>query len=170
MIPNYTNKQPTRFYLMSDREFYKVGITSDVEKRLARIQYERNKRVDVIFSAKLRQVRFIETEIKYIFSPKCVGREWFNFDKDDIMQIRFICEKTALVENDSVIMESEQKFLYRNWQNLVLECKFYKTKCGMFDFYNYHAIAYVPNMEKSRYRTLPTTPLLPIIYPTEPSP
>jgi hypothetical protein len=93
-------------YLIECGEFYKLGFSDDVEKRLSTLQHSVPFKMQIVFMAKFEdryKASQLETFLHKKFKPYCVHREWFKFPKDKIEEVKHAmskeCEPNELLFN-----------------------------------------------------------------------
>lgn len=168
MTPEFYNdwmkNQPTHLYLVDDGENYKIGISKNPEKRIKQVESARGKRVRTVLIERLRQPRFVEYELKKIFSGLCTGGEWFNYDYKEIEYIRYVCDKTRYIDGDKTIKESEKRIAWLDAPEYILRGNAYKTEMGMVEFGMFSgSMIFTEHLRKEQYAHLPTSQLVAMI-------
>lgn len=78
--------EPSFLYCIKSGPYFKVGITSDLDKRMSTIQAHNPFRLTAVFCKKMlkRHVRFVEMEIHKALAPWHHHGEWFTAPLDEI--------------------------------------------------------------------------------------
>ena len=71
-------------YLVKSENKYKIGITSDIYRRLSEIQTNVPGEVSLVAMATNQNPEKVEDELKAVYMPKHAHGEWFNLNDEDI--------------------------------------------------------------------------------------
>ncbi len=103
---NIVEDKPVRFlYVIKqyDTEFYKIGITNDVNTRISQLQVGSPQKLKYILSAEADMEDFMGKEIRYLeqllhknYSSLKIRGEWFKLTKEHIAHIHFFLEDMEL--------------------------------------------------------------------------
>jgi len=74
----FNKNKPSSIYVMSDGEFIKIGVTSNMKSRLVRIQSGNPRKVKVIYSSQVKNAQKIEHKTHKHFHEKRLMGEWFD--------------------------------------------------------------------------------------------
>lgn len=75
-------------YFITDGEFIKIGIASDLDRRLSQLQTGNPRELRVLYIIEchdMSEARSLETYLHQRLRDRCVLNEWFTFDRDAIM-------------------------------------------------------------------------------------
>lgn len=75
-------------YFITDGEFIKIGIASDLDRRLSQLQTGNPRELRVLYIIEchdMSEARSLETYLHQRLRDCCVLNEWFTFDRDAIM-------------------------------------------------------------------------------------
>ena len=78
----------TKIYLISDGTFIKIGITSNIRKRIKNLQTGNPNKLKVIFTYYVDNAEQLEMELHKKFKRKRKAGEWFDLTDDDVMVAR----------------------------------------------------------------------------------
>lgn len=82
-----TKKVSDGIYIMKCNEFYKIGMSSDIKKRLNSIQSSNPYPVSLEFNKKTSNSLSIEKQLHEIYKHKNIRGEWFKLVDNDIKDI-----------------------------------------------------------------------------------
>lgn len=87
-VKNFENKYKefdgTFLYLIRCEQFYKIGITFNIDSRLNSLQCGNPYELELVWSAKIKDAIECEELLHGMFEKKRHMREWFKLDKEDI--------------------------------------------------------------------------------------
>jgi len=95
---------------IGDTTRYKIGFTSNIERRLKEITTSNPGSLNVLEKFKTKWNRKVETIIHKRYSNKNVKNEWFDLSDSDVKKFIYHCQK----------IESNLDFLYENNNNFFL--------------------------------------------------
>ena len=78
-------------YLIKCQDFYKIGITNDIEDRLAQLSTGNPFDLEIIVAFEFENASFIEKSLHQKFSEQKVKNEWFSLSEKDIQEIKDYC-------------------------------------------------------------------------------
>jgi hypothetical protein len=79
-------------YLIHDGELYKIGRTSQPEKRIPQIEYQNGRPCTVLVLIETADYRTLELELHEKFGDKRVRGEWFDLSPEDIAWITSLAD------------------------------------------------------------------------------
>lgn len=118
--------EPKYLYLFKSRDgYYKIGISSNVESRLASIRISNHDHVEIVFARKVKDALSLEQELhkKYVHRISRKDGEWFSLTSEEVIDI---CIEINLKEGEKPKVENHllektlQKFLVAQEQILML--------------------------------------------------
>jgi predicted GIY-YIG superfamily endonuclease len=86
-------------YLIKCNEFYKIGVATDVQTRLAALQTGNPFRIDVVISYEFPTANAVEAALHQKFKAKQKNLEWFNLTEKDIAEFRQVCALLGGIEH-----------------------------------------------------------------------
>lgn len=95
-------------YLLKCNEFYKIGIATDVQTRLASLQTGNPFRIDVVVSYEFPTANAVEAALHQKFKAKQKNLEWFGLTENDIAELRQVCVLLGGVEHAESITLTKQ--------------------------------------------------------------
>ena len=78
----------TKIYLISDGTFIKIGITSNIRKRIKNLQTGNPHKLKVLFTWYVENAEQLEIQLHKKFERKRKSGEWFDLTDDDVIIIR----------------------------------------------------------------------------------
>ena len=75
-------------YIVKCHQFYKIGITFDVDKRINFLQCGNPYPIEIIYLVRCPEVRLVEQSIHQCFIDKKIRGEWFILNDKDIEDIK----------------------------------------------------------------------------------
>lgn len=118
--------EPKYLYLFKSRDgYYKIGISSNVESRLASIRTSNHDHVDIVFARKVKEALSLEQELHKRYAHRISRKdgEWFSLTSEEVIDI---CIEINLAEGEKPKAENHllektlQKFLAGQEQILTL--------------------------------------------------
>jgi len=89
---------------------YKIGFTSNIERRIKEITTSNPGELVVVEKFKTKWNRKVETIIHKWYNKKNIKNEWFDLNENDVKKFMYQCEK----------IESNLDFLYEKNNNFFL--------------------------------------------------
>lgn len=87
-IAKQSNDIAGYIYLLKGDQYYKIGVTLDMDNRLGQISPQLPFPIKIIFSAKVLDRYGIEKFLHSYFDEKRTNGEWFRLDNEDVQFIR----------------------------------------------------------------------------------
>ena len=91
-METFIPKSKWLYVITYENEKYKIGVASDIKKRLAGFRTYYWKEPIVVFSVEINHPYGLEKELHEHFAEKRISGEWFLLTGDDIQIISGICE------------------------------------------------------------------------------
>ena len=80
-------------YLLKGGEYYKIGRTNDINRRVTEVGILLPFEVKLVCSIETDDMCYLETSLRKRFADKRVGGEWFKLDEDDVQSILELTRK-----------------------------------------------------------------------------
>ncbi len=80
-------------YIITDGEYCKIGIATDIEQRVKQLQTGNARKLEVLHYEKVRNAKKIESKLHKKMKHKRLSGEWFDIDDDGIDYIRDYIKK-----------------------------------------------------------------------------
>jgi len=95
-------------YIIRCNEFYKIGVASDVQTRLAQLQTGNPHRLEVVRYYEFVSPEPVEKSIHQKFSAKRGNGEWFLLSTNDLRDVDAICNLLGGVKHHESITASDE--------------------------------------------------------------
>jgi len=79
---------PDGIYIIKTNEFYKIGITNNIKRRIKEIEALNPFKIELILYKKLLYSKTVEAFLHAEFRDKNIKGEWFNLSELDLMFIK----------------------------------------------------------------------------------
>lgn len=125
-------------YLVKCQSFYKIGVASNIESRLASLQTGNPYPLEVVCHFEFENPAPVEQALHQRFEAQCERLEWFNLSASDIATLNEIClllggkrcgsvvnvtesdvsaaEVLGVANDDAPILERIEKLLAEGWR------------------------------------------------------
>ena len=86
-------KKSSGIYILNCKEFYKIGITSNITKRKNELQVGNPFKINIIYFAKVENAARLESILHEKFWSKNVSGEWFKLNEKDLEEAKLLIAK-----------------------------------------------------------------------------
>ncbi len=93
-IDAYTDRSGTVYLIRADNELYKIGCTTNVDRRLAALRAQSPCEIKLVCTIEAQDRYEAEHNLHHVFHKKRIRGEWFELDEADIEQITALAEES----------------------------------------------------------------------------
>ena len=102
-------------YLIKLDEYYKIGVSNDVEKRKKQLATGTPEDHIIIKKFKSKYPFKVENLLHRTFKSKLINKEWFDLTTDDINNFNNLCEKYEY--NFDILLKNDNPFTKKYLKN-----------------------------------------------------
>ncbi len=99
-------------YIMKSNEYYKIGVSSNPQKRLKELQTGNPVEIEIVNSWKVRFAMELEKKLHDLFDRERVRLEWFKLDNEDLENIKKYIEANIVQEEINYRYSLDGRLLY----------------------------------------------------------
>jgi len=106
-------------YILESDGFYKIGVSTDVDKRVKELQVGNPHKIECIFARWVPEAYDVEKELHSMFKEHVVSGEWFKLSADELDLLKDII--VSFMRLCNIGKEDKERvknrFLFKNNQN-----------------------------------------------------